>query len=73
VWTAGIDGPGQTLAIAGTKLVDLSDGVTFRQYFGLPSGTTPQQINAYGSARGCTTTDLNSVCKIDDMVKHSSG
>jgi hypothetical protein len=36
LWTAGIDGTGQTIAIAGRADINLSDVATFRAAFGLP-------------------------------------
>ena len=36
LWNAGIDGTGQTIAIAGRSDVDLSDIASFRSSFGLP-------------------------------------
>ena len=37
LWTAGIDGTGQTIAIAGRSDISLTDVATFRSYFGLPA------------------------------------
>jgi len=36
LWTAGIDGTGQTIAIAGRSDVSLTDVANFRSFFGLP-------------------------------------
>lgn len=37
LWNAGIDGTGQTIAIAGRSDIDLTDVATFRSAFGLPA------------------------------------
>lgn len=67
LWTAGspIDGTGQTIAIAGTSNINLSDVASFRSIFGLPAstptvtytgaGTAP--IPCVGSAGFCTLDD----------------
>lgn len=36
LWNAGVDGAGQTIAIAGTSNIDLDDIASFRATFGLP-------------------------------------
>lgn len=45
LWNAGIDGTGQTIAIAGRSEIDLSDVATFRSAFGLPANTTTVTVN----------------------------
>ena len=44
LWTAGIDGTGQTIAIAGRSDINLSDVATFRSSFGLDSSNVPNVI-----------------------------
>jgi len=73
LWNAStpINGTGQTIAIAGTSFIDLSDVTNFRSVFGLPAGSTPQQINANGTAIECTSTDPSAACGINDLVENS--
>jgi subtilase family serine protease len=44
LWTEGIDGTGQTIAIAGTSNINLSDIATFRSAFGLPPNVPTVKI-----------------------------
>jgi subtilase family serine protease len=72
LWTAGIDGTGQTIAIAGTSKINLTDVTTFRSTFGLPAGTPPQEIVASGPDPGiCTSTSTTAVCGISDLIENS--
>jgi len=43
LYAAGIDGGGQTIAVAGQTAINLSDIATFRKQFGLPTNT-PQLV-----------------------------
>lgn len=45
LWNAGIDGTGQTIAIAGRSDISLSDVATFRSSFGLPANTPTIIVN----------------------------
>jgi len=69
LWNKGTDGTGQTIAIAGTSLIDLSDVASFRSVFGLPAGPTPIQINANGSASECTGS--SGPCTLDDLTENT--
>jgi subtilase family serine protease len=43
LWNKGIDGTGQTIAIAGTSNITLTDVTSFRSVFGLPAYTAANQ------------------------------
>ena len=45
LWNAGIDGTGQTIAIAGRSDISLSDVATFRSAFGLPANPPTIIVN----------------------------
>ena len=45
LWNAGIDGTGQTVAIAGRSDINLSDVATFRSSFGLPANAPTVIVN----------------------------
>jgi len=45
LWTAGIDGTGQTIAIAGRSDISLTDVATFRSSFGLPANAPTIIVN----------------------------
>jgi subtilase family serine protease len=45
LWTAGIDGTGQTIAIAGRSDINLADVATFRSSFGLPANAPTVIVN----------------------------
>lgn len=45
LWNAGIDGTGQTIAIAGRSDIDLSDVAAFRSAFGLPANAPTVIVN----------------------------
>ncbi|MDE3186180.1 MAG: Ig-like domain repeat protein [Acidobacteriota bacterium] len=72
LWSAGIDGTGETIAIAGTSDIDNADVATFRSVFGLPAGTTPKTIVANGIDPGlCTSTSSTSPCTIGDLIENT--
>lgn len=55
LWNSGIDGTGQTIAIAGTSNINLVDVANFRSIFGLPA-KAPTVIIANGTDPGdCPT------------------
>ena len=72
LWNAAtpIDGTGQTIAIAGTSDINLSDVASFRSIFGLPAGTPPTIVVANGVDPGVCT-GSGSVCSIDDLYENS--
>jgi len=69
--TTPINGTGQTIAIAGTSQIQLSDVTSFRSIFGLPAGLTPQQINANGAATQCLSTSSSAPCGIGDLIENT--
>jgi subtilase family serine protease len=75
LWTAAtpINGTGQTIAIAGTSDITLSDVATFRSAFGLPAGSTPQIVKgANGLDPGiCTSTSTTAPCTISDLTENT--
>ncbi len=71
LWSDGINGTGQTIAIAGTSYIDLSDVSTFRSIFGLPAGSTPDEIDTNGLAIECTSTSSTAICGIGDLIENS--
>ncbi len=77
LWNAStpIDGAGQTIAIAGTSDIVLSDVDTFRSTFGLPAYTAANQpVAVSGNSQPltvCSTTDLTQLCNIDDLIENS--
>ena len=79
LWKAGIDGSGQTIAIAGTSSIVLNDVATFRNFF-LPSYTsTPAPILISGNSSPVTvctsTTGLlpfpTNPCTLNDLLENS--
>ena len=63
LWNSGIDGTGQTIAIAGTSNINLADVANFRSMFGLPA-KAPTVIIANGADPGdCPT--AASTCDAD--------
>jgi hypothetical protein len=79
LWKAGIDGSGQTIAIAGTSSIVLSDVATFRNFF-LPSYTaTPAPILISGNSSPltvCTSTSgtvpfTTAPCTLNDLLENS--
>lgn len=84
LWNAGIDGTGQTIAIAGTSAIDIgetnvigsngyNDVNTFRTFFNLPTGNswnTPIQVSGNSHAlEVCTDTTGTQPCGIDDLLE----
>jgi hypothetical protein len=75
MWTAStpIDGTGQTIAIAGTSSVLLSDVNTFRTSFGLPAYTASNQPTMISGnsepVTVCSSTTAN--CGTSDLVENS--
>jgi len=67
---APIDGTNQTIAIAGTSDIILSDVATFRQAFGLPAGIAPQMVVGNGVDPGVCTADFGP-CTLDDLVENT--
>ena len=45
LWSAGVDGTGQTIAIVGETNIHLSDIATFRSIFGLPAKSSPTSFS----------------------------
>jgi hypothetical protein len=70
VWSSGIDGTGQTIAIAGRSDVRASDVTKFRSTFGL-SGGTYTQINNGTDPGNCTSTASNALCTLDDQIENA--
>jgi len=75
LWTAGIDGTGQTIAIAGTSSIRPADVATFRAAFGLPttnSANTPKLQSGNNQALTvCTSTSSSALCGIDDQIENA--
>jgi subtilase family serine protease len=86
LWNAGIDGTGQTIAIAGTSAIDIgetnvtgsngyNDVNTFRTFFNLPTGNswnTPIQVAGNSHAlQVCTDTTGTQPCGINDLLENS--
>ncbi len=78
LWNKGIDGTGETIAIAGTSDISQNDISTFRTFFGLPTNlpaNTPQIVHPNPNLPGgddpgiCTTS--TGVCTIDDLLENS--
>jgi len=79
LWAAGIDGSGQTIAIAGTSSIVPNDVATFRNFF-LPSYTsTPAPTLISGNSSPVTVcTDTTGTlpystnpCEIGDLIENS--
>jgi hypothetical protein len=75
LWNAGtpIDGSGQTIAIAGTSDIALSDVTTFRSTFGLPNYTSANQPTVVsGNSQPLTVcTSSTQYCTQSDLVENS--
>ncbi len=73
VWNSGIDGSGQTIAIAGTSEIDASDVATFRSAFGLPALKSGQftQVVADGINPGQCGASPTTYCTDSDQVENS--
>jgi hypothetical protein len=73
LWSNGINGNGQTIAIAGTSEIDLTDVATFRSTFGLAAGSTPKEIDTGDgpAATICTSTSSTAPCGIGDLEENT--
>ncbi|HEY1767979.1 MAG TPA: protease pro-enzyme activation domain-containing protein [Terracidiphilus sp.] len=73
LWTAGVTGTGQTIAIVGTSDIELSDVSNYRSAFGLPIGLAPEEVKgANGYDPGiCASTAANAVCGLGDLEENS--
>jgi len=72
LWNSGMDGAGQTIAIAGTSDINAADVASFRSVFGLPAGTPPTTIVANGTDPGeCFSTYQGALCTIDDLIENT--
>jgi hypothetical protein len=75
LWNASkpITGTGQTIAIAGTSDIDLTDVVTYRSAFGLPAGLPVEEVKgANGIDPGtCTDTTGAAACGLGDLEENS--
>jgi subtilase family serine protease len=80
LWNAGIDGTGQTIAIAGTSDIDPTDIATFRSFFGLPTNNTANTpIRVSGNSKPLTVcTDTTgkvpypqNPCEQGDLIENS--
>jgi len=70
-WSKGIDGAGQTIAIAGTSEINPSDVATFRSQFGLPAIPSFRQIVADGINPGQCGVTPTTYCSMGDQVENS--
>ena len=80
LWNKGIDGTGQTIAIAGTSDISQNDISTFRTFFGLPTNipaNTPKIVHPNPNLSGgddpgiCTSTSATAVCGLGDLIENS--
>jgi subtilase family serine protease len=75
LWSAGIDGTGQTIAIAGTSSINLADVSNFRTTFGLPtSNPANTPILQSGNSQPltmCTSASSTAACTVSDLVENS--
>jgi hypothetical protein len=80
LWTAGYDGTGQKIAIAGTSGIRTADVATFRSSFGLPtSSSVNTPINISGNNQAvtvCTDTTgkvpySSNPCELDDQIENA--
>jgi hypothetical protein len=70
-WNKGIDGAGETIAIAGTSEIDASDVNTFRSAFGLPAIPSFKQVVANGINPGECAITSTDYCSEGDQVENS--
>jgi subtilase family serine protease len=71
-WAAGIDGAGQTIAVAGTSDIDLTDVTTFRKTFGLPPGLPVKQLEGVnGLNPGECGVTPNANCNLGDQIENT--
>jgi hypothetical protein len=72
LWNLGIDGRGQTIAIAGTSDIDYGDVASFRKAFGLPAVNSFTTVVANGTDPGeCTSTSATGTCTLNDLIENS--
>jgi hypothetical protein len=75
LWTAStpIDGTGETIAIAGTSNITLSDVTTFRSTFGLPAYTSSNQPKSVsGNSQPLTVcTSSSGLCTTSDLIENT--
>jgi hypothetical protein len=77
LWNAStpIDGTGQTIAIAGTSDIALSDVTTFRSAFGLPAYTSSNQPTVVsGNSQpltNCNTDPYTTICGEGDLIENT--
>ncbi|MGB6691030.1 MAG: choice-of-anchor D domain-containing protein [Terracidiphilus sp.] len=71
-WNSGIDGTGQTIAIAGTTQIEPGDVAKFRSQFGLLPIASFTQVSGNGINPGvCTSTASDAICGISDLIENS--
>jgi hypothetical protein len=70
-WSNGIDGAGQTIAIAGTSEIDATDVATFRSQFGLPVIPSFKQVVANGIDPGECGVTATAYCTLGDQLENS--
>jgi hypothetical protein len=82
LWNAGIDGTGQTIAIAATSDIEVgqtgasgnNDIATFRNYFDLPtnnSWNTPKRISGNSQPLTVCSSATNTLCNQNDLIENS--
>ena len=85
LWNAGIDGTGQTIAIAGTSDIEVgqigetgangnNDIATFRNFFDLPTNNawnTPQRISGNSQPLTVCSSTINDLCGQGDLIENS--
>jgi len=75
LWNAGIDGSGQTIAIAGTSEISLNDVATFRTFFDLPTtnaANTPILMSGNSQPLTiCASESNTALCGLDDLIENS--
>lgn len=76
VWSGGVNGTGQTIAIVGTSDVKQSDVSSFKSTFGLPAGLPLITKLAHGTDPGnCKSTaspsSTNNWCTLDDQIENA--
>lgn len=70
LWSAGTDGTGQTIAIAGTSDINPQDVANYRSIFGLPAGPALKTIVANGVDPGqCTA--YSGYCTLGDLFENT--
>jgi hypothetical protein len=70
LWSAGVDGTGQTVAIAGTSNINPNDVVAFRSAFKLPANPVTV-IVANGTDPGQCGVTSTSSCTLDDQIENT--